>query len=99
MSFSSDDALIANQMPQTINLPDMEDKKNFSASIEELLKSITDTVNGKVAGLHSLQEKCSGGMFYGKQNEDQLRDVYRQVFDLVQFNNGSIEGNGGPGNL
>lgn len=94
MSFSSDDALIANQIPQTINLPDMDDKKNFSASIEQLLKSIADTLNSKEAGLHSLQEKCSGAMFYGKQNEEQLRDVYRKVFDLVKFNNGSVEGNG-----
>jgi len=70
----------------------MDDKKNFSASIEELLKAIADTVNSKEAGLNSLREKCSGGMFYGKQNEDQLRDVYRQVFDLVKFNNGSVAG-------
>lgn len=70
----------------------MDDKKNFSASIEELLKSIADTLNSKEAGLHSLQEKCSGAMFYGKQNEEQLRDVYRKVFDIAKFNNGSVAG-------
>jgi len=92
LTFSSDEALVANQIPQTINLPDIDDKKDFADAVEEILKSIADTVNSKEGGLSSLQEKCSGGMFYGKQNEDQMRDVYRKVFDLIKFNNGSVAG-------
>ena len=92
MSFSSDDALIKNQLPQTVNLPDMKDEDLFTDSLEGLLKNIADTVNGKEGGLNSLQERGSGAQFYSKDNENQLRNVYRKIFDLATLNGGSIGG-------
>ncbi len=93
MSFSSDDAQITNQIPQTINLPDMKDGQNFTTSIEMLLRSIANTVNSKESGLNSLEEKVSGSQFYNSDNEEQLRNVYRKIIDLVNLNGGSINAN------
>ena len=92
MSFSSDDAIITNQLPQTITLPDMEDKSNFSDKVEGLFKDVADTVNGKEGGLYSLEEKGSGAQYYTKDNSNTLRNVYRKTFDLVTLNGGSISG-------
>ena len=92
MSFSSDDALVANQLPQTVNLPDMEDQQNFTDKLEELLKEVASTVNGKEGGLNSLEEKASGAQYYNKDNEGPLRNVYRKTFDFVTLNGGSVAG-------
>lgn len=92
MSFSSDDAQITNQLPQTVNLPDMEDRENFTGSIEGLFKDIADTLNGKEGGLNILQEKGTGAQYYNKNNEGALRNVYRKTFDVVNLNGGSVDG-------
>jgi hypothetical protein len=92
MSFSSDDALISNQMPQTVNLPDMEEPENFTNKIEDLFKDVADSLNGKEGGLVSLQEKGTGAQYYNKDNEGALRNVYRKNFDVVSLNGGSIGG-------
>ena len=92
MSFSSDDAQIYNQMPQTVNLPKITDEDEFSGAIEGLFKDVADTVNGKEGGLYTLQEKGSGAQYYNKDNEGALRNVYRKTYDLVGFNGGSIIG-------
>lgn len=89
MSFSSDDAQIANQIPQTINLPNIEDH-NFTDYIETIFRSIANSVNAKESGLNLLSEKISGSQFYNSDNEDQLRNVYRKIIDLVSLNGGSI---------
>ena len=91
MSFSSDDALITNQLPQTVNLPNMEDKDLYSDSLEELLKNIADTVNSKSGGLHSLKEIGASEQYYNKDPEGPLRNVYTKTFDLIQLNGGSID--------
>ena len=88
MSFSSDEPIITNQLPQTVNLPEMEDQQNFSDTLEELLKA----VNSKEEGLYLLEKKGSGGQYYAKDHEDPLRNVYRKTFDLVSLNGGSISG-------
>ena len=90
MSFSSDQPQVINQLPQTVNLPDMKDQALFKDEIEELFKNIADTVNGKTGGLYSLQERGSSVQYYSKTNENVLRDVYRKTFDLAQLNGGSI---------
>lgn len=92
MSFSSDDALINNQVPQTVNLPDMEETENFSNKIEDLFKDIADSLNGKEGGLVNLEEKGTGAQYYNKDNEGALRNVYRKTFDVVTLNGGSIGG-------
>lgn len=92
MSFSSDDAQVTDQIPQTINLPDIDKKEQFAEKIESLFKDIADTVNGKEGGLNILNEKGTGAQYYNKDNEGELRNVYRKTFDLVTFNGGSIAG-------
>ncbi len=91
MSFSSDDAQITNQIPQTVNLPSMEDPQNFTDKIESLFRDIADTLNGKEGGLNILQEKGTGAQYYNKDNEEALRNVYRKTFDVVSLNGGSID--------
>ena len=92
MSFSSDDAQVSNQLPQTVNLPDMEDKTNYTDTIEGLFKDVADTVNGKVGGLNTFKEKGTGKQYDDDDPEQQPRNVYRKRFDLVRLNNGSIDG-------
>ena len=92
MSFSSDDAQVTNQIPQTVNLPDIEDKEAFSEKIESLFKDVADTLNGKEGGLNILQEKGTGAQYYNKDPEGTLRNVYRKTFDFVNLNGGSIDG-------
>lgn len=92
MTFSSDDAQITDQMPQSVNLPDIEDTNTFTDKLEDLFKEVAGAVNAKESGAHLLQEKGTGAQYYSKDNEDPLRNVYRKTFDLVSLSGGSIEG-------
>ena len=92
MSFSSDQPQITNQLPITVNLPDMEDKINFPIKIEDYLRDITNSVNSKEEGQYLLQEKGPSSQFYSKNNEGQMRDVYRKAFDFVKLAGGNIIG-------
>ena len=89
MSFSSDQPQITTLVPQTINLPDIENKEDYSNALEGILRNIAESVNGKEAGQYLLGEK-GAGQYYAKNNEEPLRNIYRKTFDFAKLNGGSI---------
>ena len=90
MSFSSDPSQISNQLPQTITLPDIENKEEFSEKVEDLLKDIAQTATEKENGRYLLEEKGSSAMYFGKSDPNNLRNVYRKTFDLLDLSGGDI---------
>lgn len=93
MSFSSDNPAITNQLPQTINFPDMDDKELFVEYLEDKLKEISDTVNQKDGGLYTLEETASSQQYYDRDDPQCFKNVYRKVFDLIELTGDDI----GPG--
>jgi hypothetical protein len=89
MSFSSDNAQITNQLPQTINLPSIKDPI-FIERLEELLRNISNSSNQKQNGLYTLEEKGSSEQYYIQGNPQRFRNVYRKVLDFVNLNGGNI---------
>ena len=63
---SSDNAQITDQLPITVNLPDMENKDYFVEKIEGLFKDVADAVNAKDGGFNLLKERGTGSQFYNK---------------------------------
>jgi hypothetical protein len=90
LSFSSDDPLLVNQLPLSIDFPKEQDK--FREIITELYKRIANSVNTKEGGLYSLQELYNFNQFFKPNNPNQFRNVYRKVFDLIAINGGPIAG-------
>jgi hypothetical protein len=92
MSFSNDNPAITNQLPQTINLPDLDDKKLFVEKLEDILKEITDTVNQKDGGLYTLNETASSQQYYMPDDPQSFRNVYRKTFNLIALSGDDIAG-------
>lgn len=86
MSFSSDNALIINQLPISIDFP--EDQKKFLEVLTELYKRIANCVNTKEGGLFTVQETFNSQQFFTVENPQQFKNVYRKCFDLVYLNGG-----------
>lgn len=92
MSFSSDKAILINQLPQTINLPEIKNQELFKDQLENLLRNITNNVNSKEGGLFSLAEQFSSQQYYIQGNPQKYRNVYRKVMDFIDENGGNIAG-------
>jgi len=90
MSFSSNNPQITNQLPITINLPSLEDQREFIGYLEILLRNISNTVNSKTGGLNTLNETVTGDQYYTEDNPQSFRNVYRKTFDLVNLNGADI---------
>lgn len=90
MSFSSDNAAITNQLPNTINLPDLDNKELFVERLEAILKEITDSVNQKDGGLYTKDETASSQQYYNPDDPQEFRNVYRKVFDLIDLNGANV---------
>lgn len=90
MSFSSNDAGLINQIPQTINLPKISDPDLFQERLEDLLRNIANNSNGKTGGLYTLKENFSSEQYYRENDPNSFRNVYRKTIDFVQENGGSI---------
>lgn len=90
MSFSSDNPQITNQLPVTINLPQMDKKELFQERLDKLLKDISNTTNTKTGGLYTLNEFGSSEQYYTQGNPQKFRNVYRKTLDFVNLNGGNI---------
>jgi hypothetical protein len=90
MSFSSDNPQIINQVPQTINLPDIDEPELFQERLENLLRDMSNNVNGKIGGVYDLGEKCTSEQYFINGNPQKYRQVYRKTFDMVSINGGNI---------
>lgn len=89
MSFSSDNALLLNQLPISIEVPDPKDP-GFLDILTLLLKQINGSVNTKENSLYLLQETGSFKKLFVVDNPQKTRNAYRRVFDLVKLNSGNI---------
>jgi hypothetical protein len=88
MSFSSDQAILINQLPISAEFD--KDQEKFLEQLGSLYKRIAQSVNNKEGGLYSLQELYNSQLFFMTGNPQQFRNVYRKVFDVVDLNGGNI---------
>lgn len=89
MSFSSDQPLLINQLPISLDIPSEPDKQR--ETLELYLKRIANIINTKSGGLFSQQE-YSNSELYQVVNSTTTSNVYRKCFNLVQLNSGNIGG-------
>lgn len=97
MSFSSDNAQVTNQIPQTINLPKIQQSDLFQERLEDLLRNIANNTNGKIGGIYDQTEKGTGEQYFKDNNPQSYRQVYRKTFDIVDLNGGNIAPGATPG--
>lgn len=88
MSFSSDGALLINQLPLSQEFP--EDDARFLETLTLWAKQVASAVNSKEGGLFSLQELFNSHQYFTQGNPNVFRNVYRKTFDLVDLNGGNI---------
>jgi len=90
MSFSSNQSGEVNQLPETIDLPEVDKGSEFKDILQREIKKVLTTVNTKIGGLYNPEEKSSFKQFFTRSNPQTQRNVYRKTFDLVDLNGGSI---------
>jgi hypothetical protein len=88
MSFSSDQPLLVNQLPLSIQFP-KDDHEKFLEILTETYKRIANCTNTKTGGLYSIQELFNSEQFF-TATPNRFRNVYRKTFDLVSLNGGNI---------
>jgi hypothetical protein len=92
MSFSSDPALLINQLPISLDLP--EDPQKFREEVELFTKRTANILNTKTGALYSGQEYSNSEVF-NITSPTMTSNVYRKCFDLVALNGGvNIPGGG-----
>lgn len=90
MSFSSDQAILVNQLPISVEFP--KDQEKFLEMLTLLYKRIANAVNTKEGALYSLQELYNSQQFFTQGNVNSFRNVYRKTFDVVNLNGGNVAG-------
>jgi hypothetical protein len=88
MGFSSDPALLANQLPISVEFP--KDFDRFLPILDLLYKRIANSVNTKEGGLYSKTE-VAAFMQYFTSNPNEFRPVYRKVIDFGALPNAGIK--------
>lgn len=86
MSSSSDNALITNQLPISIDFP--QEKQLFLEILSLTYKRIANSVNSKTGGLHSKLEQFNSDQYY-TATPFVFRNVYRITFDVIELNGGA----------
>ena len=87
---SSDNALVTNQLPVSIDFPREEDQ--FYPMLTDLYKRIAYSTNSKENALYYLQETATFKQYFTVDNPQKTRNVYRFTYDLVDLNGGNIAG-------
>lgn len=88
--FSSDQPLVANQLPISVDFP--RDPQEFINTISLLYKRIANAVNTKEGALYLPQELATFQLYFTSNDPQKLRNVYRKVIDF-----GVIDQSGGVG--
>lgn len=86
--FSSDQPLVANQLPISVDFP--RDQTQFIDMITLLYKRIANSLNTKEGAVYLLQELATFQQFFTINDPQRLRNGYRTTFDLVDLNGGPI---------
>lgn len=81
MSFSSDQPLLANQLPISIDFPPPSEEA-FRHTLSLIYKRIANAVNTKEGSLYQLQEIANFQQFFTSGDPLTLRPGYRRVFEL-----------------
>lgn len=89
MSFSSDRALLANQLPISFELSEKPEEQ--IQELELLFKRIANAVNSKTGGLYQTLETGAFDQFFIPANPQQFRPVYRKVIDFGALPNAAIK--------
>lgn len=79
MSFSSDQPLLANQLPVSFEIP-RNDPDRLYEVLELLFKRISNAVNTKDGSLYNLQEVANFQQFFTDGDPQTFRPGYRRVF-------------------
>jgi hypothetical protein len=88
MAFSSDQPLVSNQLPISIDFP--RDQDQFLVEITETYKRIANVMNTKVGGLYNPTELGTFKQLAGSTTAMATRNVYRKTLDLVNITGGNI---------
>lgn len=88
MSYSSDQPLLANQLPISVDFP--KEFEKFHPIIDLLYKRIANSVNSKEGGLYSLSE-VNAFMQYFTSNPNAFRPTYRKVIDIGALPNAATK--------
>lgn len=89
MSFSSNQPLLINQLPISLDLP--REPERMVVDLEAYLKRIANILNTKTGGLYSDQEYSNSELFQITSTSTSS-NVYRKCFDMVLLNAGPIAG-------
>lgn len=94
MSFSSDKPLMSNQLPISLELPELDEPKLFVEQTELFLKRIANILNTKVGSLYQLQELASFEIYNTTFNADgspNNRNVYRTLVNFGALPNATTK--------
>lgn len=78
--FSSDQPLVANQLPISVDFP--RDQQEFINTISLLYKRIANSVNTKEGALYLPQELATFQLYFTANDPQKLRNVYRKTVDF-----------------
>ncbi len=78
--FSSDQPLVANQLPISVDFP--RDQQEFINIISLLYKRIANAVNTKEGALYLPQELATFQQYFTPNDPQTLRNVYRKTVDF-----------------
>lgn len=78
--FSSDQPLVANQLPISVDFP--SDQQEFLNTISLLYKRIANAVNTKEGALYLPQELATFQLYFTANDPQRLRNVYRKTIDF-----------------
>lgn len=88
MTASSNQPLVSNQLPLTIDLP--PDEKEFREFLTDYLRRNSNITNSKEGALYLPQELANFKQLYTRNNNQKFRNGYRRVFDMVTLNSANI---------
>lgn len=88
MSSSSDNSLLANQLPISVDFP--EEQKELRESITETYKKTASAVNTKVNGFYLPEETGSFKQYFTPNDSQVNRNVYRKTIDFGALPNAGV---------
>lgn len=86
---SSDQPLVANQLPISVDFP--QDPQEFINTISLLYKRIANSVNTKEGALYLPQELATFQQYFTPNDPQKLRNVYRKVIDFGALPNTAVK--------
>lgn len=90
MAFSSDPALLANQLPISIEFS-KDDPERFQETLNLTYKRIASSVNSKEGALYWPVETATFQQYFRSGNPQLFRPVYRKVVDFGALPNAALK--------